>query len=150
MLLDSSWSWISSSSVSSPLSLSFSHPPLLSLSALFLPGPSISTNHHTGTDPKHAIPHSVHQGSTTYPALTPTVNRAPPKVGPTALPTALTLVATPFSVPSSLRLPAEFVNKIVEQGNAKITHQHFTSMSAIIAPCRVALVGSRVVKGVKK
>jgi hypothetical protein len=40
--------------------------------------------------------------------------------GPIALPMALKDVANPFRVPSTLRLEAEFVSRIVEQGKANM------------------------------
>ena len=51
--------------------------------------------------------------------LTPTVNVDPAMNGPAALPSAETLTAIPFSVPKILRLDAEFVRRMVMQGNAK-------------------------------
>jgi len=78
---------------------------------------------------------SSHQGVMTYPFSNPQVNAAPPKAGPAALPTAEIETAKPFSVPRILKLTAEFVNRITEHGNAKMTAKHLTTMIPNIVDC---------------
>jgi hypothetical protein len=55
--------------------------------------------------------------------------------GPIALPTAEMETAKPFKVPRILKLTAEFVNRITEHGNAKMTAKHFTIIIPNIAAC---------------
>ena len=67
-----------------------------------------------------AMKDKTHHGRITYPILTPYVNVEPPIAGPSARPTAPTLVAIPFRVPRIRRLLAELVRRMVEHGNAKV------------------------------
>lgn len=52
--------------------------------------------------------------------MTPYVKVEPPIAGPSARPTAPTLVAIPLRVPRIRKLLAEFVRRMVEQGKAKV------------------------------
>jgi hypothetical protein len=45
------------------------------------------------------------------------------------------LTAKPFRVPRIRRLTAEFVRRIVEEGNAKMTAKHLRSMTRNMAAC---------------
>jgi hypothetical protein len=80
----------------------------------------------------------------------PHVNAAPPTAGPTARPIALILTAKPFRVPRMRRLEAEFVNRMMAQGKAKMTAKDLTSMMANMASCCVRGWWMRAVKGVRK
>jgi len=71
----------------------------------------------------------------TYPFSRPHVNVAPPIAGPIALPTAEMETAKPLSVPKIRKLTAEFVRRITEQGKAKITAKHLTTMMLNITIC---------------
>lgn len=72
----------------------------------------------------------------------------PAIAGPAARPTALILVATPFSVPKILKLTALFVNKIVVQGKAKIVAKHLISMMRNMTISWVSWFGISAVNGV--
>jgi hypothetical protein len=63
------------------------------------------------------------------------VNAAPPIAGPIALPTAEIETAKPFNVPRILKLTAEFVNRMTEHGNAKMTAKHLAIMIPNIVAC---------------
>lgn len=90
----------------------------------------------------------VHHEMTTYPMSTPAVKVAPAKAGPAALPMADILVATPFKVPKTLKVAALFVNRMVEQGKAKMPQKPLTSINAIMTTCLDWFVDKRAVKGV--
>ena len=79
----------------------------------------------------------------------PNVKAVPEIDGPAALPIAENEVANPFSVPSNLKLRAEFVNRIVTHGNANTPAQHLTSITHNRAICCVVGVGKRTAKGVR-
>ena len=70
--------------------------------------------------------------------------------GPVALPSADIEVATPFSVPNSLKLRAELVMSMVVHGNAKMEAQHFSIITQNTEICCVAGVGHKTVKGVRR
>jgi Skp family chaperone for outer membrane proteins len=73
----------------------------------------------------------------------------PTIAGPTALPIALTLVATPFSVPNVPRFAVVLVKRIVQQGKEKTTQASLESMRRnTVAPRKVA--GTSTVNGVTK
>lgn len=84
------------------------------------PKPSPSTTQNDGMAAIVAMKDKTHHGRITYPILTPYVNVEPPIAGPSARPTAPTLVAIPFRVPRIRRLLAELVRRMVEHGNAKV------------------------------
>jgi hypothetical protein len=70
--------------------------------------------------------------------------------GPAALPRALNDVANPFSVPSTLKLLAEFVKRMVEHGKAKMDAQHLISKTAKQPATWDLSVGRRAVNGMRK
>lgn len=76
------------------------------------------------------------------------VNVHPPIAGPAARPKALMLTAMPFKVPRMRRLVALLVRRMVVHGKAKMTAQHFMSMTAKMPHCCANGVGRRAVKGV--
>jgi hypothetical protein len=131
----------SSSSSASSSSLTWSSSP---------PKPSPSTRNHTGMAAMIPTAVNVHHGAMTYPASTPALNSQPPMNGPAARPRALKDVANPLSVPSTLRLVAELVSRIVEQGKANIDAQHLINRTAKRPIIWVSRVGSRAVNGIRK
>ena len=72
------------------------------------------------TRPKRRASRRIGDGTLMSKRILPELNNQPPLNGPMALPMALKDVANPFRVPSTLRLVAEFVNRIVEHGKANI------------------------------
>ena len=88
-----------------------------------------------GTAPMLAMMPNSHHGVMTYPLSRPQVKAAPPMAGPTARPMAEMETANPLSVPRMRSETAELVSKITEQGNAKITAKHLTTMMPNIMTC---------------
>jgi len=85
-----------------------------------------------------------------YPLSRPHVKAAPPIAGPMARPIALMETAKPFSVPRILKLVAEFVSRMMEQGKAKMTAKDLTTMIAMSAICCKVESSMSAVNGVTK
>lgn len=79
---------------------------------------------------------------------TPQVKTAPAVAGPTARPTPLNVVATPFKVPRMLRDEAELVSMMVTQGKPKMPAKPLSVRTTIRARNRAYSPGTKLVKGV--
>lgn len=90
----------------------------------------------------------IHHGVMIYPFSSPQVKVRPPSAGPEPRPMAEKLVAKPLRVPRTRRLNAEFVKRMVEQGKAKMTATHLTSINTNMTACWVLESCMRAVNGV--
>ena len=103
-----------------------------------------------GIAPIIAMIPSSHHGAIIYPCSNPQLKAAPPNAGPIARPTADIETANPFNVPRILRLTAEFVSRMIEHGNAKMTAKLLTTMMPKIAACCQDELTMSAVYGVAK